>query len=234
MITAQLSVMVRNLRAEVGHSLSTAQGTNNAETLKYLLSRTQEELWTAFLWPELKLRVPITLATGQYSYPYHADMPFDCIREAWTSPAGSAEGTNWTPVEYGISEENMILPDGTNDNRGDPVEYWDTDGPSNFRIYPTPDTSARLRFVGQKRLNPLLADSDVSTLDSTAIVLLTAADILARSKAEDADLKMQKGQRHLTKLLGNKISSKMKVATLGGGSPNRRTHNASVLFARGF
>ena len=162
MATAQLQVMVKNLRAECGHSLSVAQGVNNAETLKYLLSRTQEELWTAFVWPELKLRVAISLATGQYSYPYHADMPYDCIRETWTAPAGSAEGTHWTPVEYGIDVEDMILPDGTNSERDDPPVYWDADGPANFRIWPTPNTSTRLRFVGQKRLNPLVADSDVS------------------------------------------------------------------------
>ena len=42
---------------------------------------------------------------------------------------------------------------------------------------------------------------------------------------------MQKAQRHLTKLLGNKISAKMKVSTLGGGSPNRNTQvlNQSCL-----
>ena len=234
MATAQLQVMVKNLRAEAGHSLSVAQGVNNVETLKYLLARTQEELWTAFLWPELKLRAPVPLAPGQYSYPYHADLPFDLVREVWTAPAGSQEGAHWTPVDYGIDNEDFILADGTNSERSDPVCFWDADGPANFRVWPTPDTSARLRFVGQKRLNPLIADSDVSTLDSTVIVLLTAADLLARAKAEDADIKMQKAQRHLTKLLGNKINAKNKVTTLGGGSPNRNTRNANVIFGRGF
>ena len=234
MLTAQLQVMVKNLRAECGHSLSVAQGVNQADTLKYLLARTQEELWTAFVWPELKLRASILLATGQYAYPYHVDLPYDCIREAWTAPAGDTTDTHWTSVEYGISDEDMILPDGTNSERADPAQYWDSNDATTFRVFPTPNTSSRLRFIGQKKLAPFIADSDVSTLDATAIVLFAAADLLARAKAEDATLKMQKAQRHLQKLLGNKISSKMKVATLGGGSPNRNTRYSSILFGRGF
>jgi hypothetical protein len=101
-------------------------------------------------------------------------------------------------------------------------------------VWPTPNTAARLRFIGQDMLDPFIADADVSTLDSTAIVLFTAADLLARAKAEDASIKMQKAQRHLAKLLGNKISAKMKVSSLGGGSPNRSTRNNNILFGRGF
>jgi hypothetical protein len=241
MITQQLSVMVRNLRAECGHSLSVAQGVNSVETLKYLLARTQEELWTAFIWPELKIRAAVSLAPGQYSYPYPTviypsptAMSYDCIRETWTAPAGSAAGTHWTPVEYGIPDEDMILPDDSNSERNDPARYWDVFDNTNFRIWPTPNTATKLRFIGQEPLGAFTADSDVSTLDATCIVLFASADLLARAKAEDAAGKMQKAQRHLTKLLGNKVSSKMKVATLGGGSPNRNTQRGNILFGRGF
>ena len=234
MITAALSVMVKNLRAECGHSLSVAQGVNQVETLKYLLARTQEELWTAFIWPELKLRASVTMAAGQYSYPYHVDMPYDCVREAWTAPADSAANTHWTSVEYGIPSEDYILPDDTNSERSDPIRYWDVFDATKFRVWPTPNTAVKFRFLGQEKLSPFIADADVSTLDLTAIVLFTAADLLGRAKAEDADIKMQKAQRHLTKLLGNKISAKMKVSTLGGGSPNRNTQYSNILFGRGF
>ena len=65
MHTEQLSVLVKNLRAEAGHSLSVAQGLNQVETLKYLCARTQEELWTAFVWPELTVRANVQMAAGQ-------------------------------------------------------------------------------------------------------------------------------------------------------------------------
>ena len=42
------------------------------------------------------------------------------------------------------------------------------------------------------------------------------------AKPEDAATKMQKAQRHITKVLGNKINAKNKVSTLGGGTPAMR------------
>lgn len=233
MHTEQLSVLVKNLRAECGHSLSVAQGVNQVDTLKYLISRTQEELWTAFVWPELKVRANVYLSAGQYSYPYPNTLPYDSIREVWTTPANIPQ-PHWTPVAYGIDNEDLVLADGSNSERSDPVQYWDTNGATAFRVWPTPDGATVLRLVGQTILAPLIADSDVSTLDATALVLFAASDLLARAKAEDAASKAQKAQRHLTKLLGNKISAKMRVSTLGGGSPNRVTKHSSILFGRGF
>jgi len=42
--TDTLANIVRAVRAEAGHSLSTVQGTNTIDTLKYLIQRTQVEL----------------------------------------------------------------------------------------------------------------------------------------------------------------------------------------------
>jgi hypothetical protein len=230
--TQQLSVMVKNLRAEAGHALSVAQGVNQYETLKYLLARTQEELWTAFVFPDLIVRVNVPMAAGQYLYPFPSapvPMSFDMIRETWTATPSS---TSWSELPYGI-DEDCIKPDGTNTNRADPVQAWDVEGDS-FRVWPTPDTSgANVRFKGQMELKPLIADSDVSTIDATCIILFTAADLLARAKAEDAATKMQKAQRHLVKLLGNKISAKRKIGSLGGGVPWMRLRNRNLLYGPG-
>ena len=68
--TQTLQEMVANLRAEAGHSRDIAQGTNTEPTLKYILKRTQEELWTAFIWPELMLRDDRPMVAGTYLYDY--------------------------------------------------------------------------------------------------------------------------------------------------------------------
>jgi hypothetical protein len=217
MPTQQLQVMVRNLRAECGHSLSVAQGVNQIDTLKYLLARTQEELWTAFVWPDLNVRGNTQMVPGQYLYPFPANMTYDMIRESWTADARSA---NWIELDYGI-EEDRIAPDNTNTWRADPVQAWDVEG-NQFRVWPTPQSGGNwVRFKGNRPLDPFTADADVSTLDATVIVLFCAADLLARAKAEDASTKQQKAQRHLAKLLGNKISAKIKNPTLGGGAPRQ-------------
>lgn len=226
MRTAQMQEMVKSLRAEAGHSLSVAQGVNQVDTLKYLLTRTQEELWTAFNWPELVIRVNTPMVAGQYLYNWPATMTFDMIRETWFAAANSA---NWVPIDYSINED-QIKPDGSNTSRADPVQAWDVASSTQFRVWPTPDTSTgNLRFKGQKQLAAFAADSDVSTLDATVIVLFAASELLARAKAEDAATKQQKAQRHLIKLLGNQISAKNKISTLGGGSPDIRYRNSNLI-----
>jgi hypothetical protein len=225
MATQQMQVMVRNLRAECGHSLSTVQGTNQVDTLKYLLARTQEELWTAFVWPDLTIRRNVPLVAGQYLYPFPTDMGYDMIRESWVSPGSLNQ---WNELDYGI-DENMIMPDGTNTERSDPVRAWDIDEGGQFRVWPTPNSpSGWVRFKGNKPLAAFNADGDTSTLDATVIVLFAAADLLARAKAEDAASKGQKAQRHLTKLLGNKISAKNKIVAAGAGAPGVRSRGSSL------
>lgn len=220
-----MSVMIKNLRSEVGYSLSTAQGVNNVDTLKYLLQRTQLELWQAFQWPELTVRIDIALSAGQYLYDFNptiSGMDYDQVRSAWSSRPND---DSWYALGYGI-DEDKVAPGGGNSWRADPVQIWDVENNTSgtplarFRVWPTPDTNGGyVRFKGNRHLGLFVNDSDTSTLDSTLIVLFAAAEVLTRAKAEDAASKMQKAQRHLQKILGNKISAKMRVSTLGGGSP---------------
>lgn len=211
MASDTLANMVRDLRSEAGHSLAVSQGVNQVETLKYILKRTQVELHVAFVWPTLKIRVNIPALVGQMVYPFDVAMPFEQIKEAWYASGG---GTDWSPVGYGLTED-LIKPDGSNTQSGTPVQFYEVDASGGFRVWPTPSQAGTIRFVGQKPLAPFIADGDMSTLDATLIVLFAAAELLARAKAEDASVKMQKAQRHLTKLLAGQISVKNKVSTMG-------------------
>jgi hypothetical protein len=214
--TAIMRDMVADLRAEAGHSLAVSQGTNVVDTLEYYLRRTQEELWVAFAWPELILRADVSLAPGQYLYPFPATMDFEQIRESWFAVSGAVR---WNPIDYGIEEDAIMPGSGANSTSGTPCA-WDLENGTTFRVWPTPTGASTIRFKGNKKLNPFIAETDNCTLDATVIILFAAAELLARAKAEDAPSKQQKAQRHLTKLLGAKISQKRKVSTLGGGSRN--------------
>ena len=50
------------------------------------------------------------------------------------------------------------------------------------------------------------------------------------TKAEDAANKVQKAQRHLTKLLGNQVSAKNKISVYGTAAPGSAvmTHRTNV------
>ena len=161
-------------------------------------------MWTAYQWPQLKIRADTPTQKGAYLYNFPARMSFEQVRQVWTAQSSSYA---WTPVNYGI-DESCIAPGGSSSQTGDPVQLWDVED-DQFRIWPTPSTSAYfVRMTGMKPLDPLLADSDVSTLDATCIALFVAAELLARAKAEDAPMKLQKAQKYTLALLGNAISAK--------------------------
>jgi len=214
--TQQLQEMVANLRAEAGHSLAVAQGTNTEATLKYVLKRTQEELWTAFSWPELMLRDDRPMSAGLTTYDYGTSLKFDAIREAYAAQPNSQ---HWVTVGYGISEHLLVPGTGANTTTADPVARWEASG-EKFRVWPTPLSGGWLRFKGNRELDQFVSNTDQSTLDATCIILFAASELLARSKAEDAANKLQKAQRHLLKLLGNQVSAKNKVSLYGSGAPN--------------
>jgi hypothetical protein len=212
MQTDTLSNCVYALRAEAGHSLSTAQGTNVIDVLKYLLKRAQLELWTAYQWPTLMQSGDTQMVAGQFIYSYPAGFDFETIRQSYAAPGSS---TNWQPLAYGI-DETYIMPGGA--NSGDGPQFWRPEL-DKFRVWPTPvSTNFWTRFRGMKPLNPFLVDADVSTLDAMAIVLFVASEILARAKAEDAANKLKKAQTHLLAILGNTVSAKQRVSTLASGS----------------
>jgi hypothetical protein len=211
MATATLSVLVRNVRAEAGHSLAVSQGLNSVDTLKYLIARTEFELWTAFQWPTLAVRAQVVLVPGQYIYNYHPSLTFDQIRETYYLPDG---GSAFQVMDYGLPE-SCIKADGTNSTSGVPKLWEDSSTDNQFRVWPTPSTPGNIRFKGMTPLKPLVNEDDLCTLDPTLIALFTSAELLARAKSEDAASKMQKAQRHLMKLLGQKVSAKHKVSTMG-------------------
>jgi hypothetical protein len=214
MQTDTLLNCVYNLRAESGHSLSTAQGQNVVDTLKYLLKRTQIELWTAYQWPTLMQSGDVQTAAGQYLYAYPAGFDFEMIRKSYAAQSNS---TNWSDFPYGL-DEHLIMPGGANSQSGDGPQTWRPEL-NQFRIWPTPISSNWwMRFRGMKPLNAFIADSDTTTLDAMAIVLFAATEVLTRSKAADAPAKLKKAQNHLTVILGNTVSAKRRVSTLGATS----------------
>jgi hypothetical protein len=222
--TDTLANIVRAIRAEAGHSLSTTQGVNTVDTLKYIAQRTQLALWTAYQWPTLKIRSDVATTGGQYLYAFATGFSFEQVREAWTS---ISTGYDWRPVTFGITED-MIAPGGGNSQSGDNVQYWDVEGDTQFRIWPTPVTpNYTVRFKGMRPLGVFLNDSDMSTLDATAITLMAAAELLARAKAEDAPMKLDKAQKYVLSLLGNSISVKRRVSTLASGPPLRGPSQAT-------
>lgn len=203
--------MVTMVREECGHAISASQGVNALETIKYMIARTQYELWTAFQFPDLTLRVELPAQTGQFIYAYPDELGYDQIRDVyWLHKNSSVMHT----MSFGVPE-HCIAAGGGNSSTGPNAELWDVKDEKHFRIWPTPTSEAVIRLKGMKKLLPLVDDDDLVTLDTTLIALMVSAEMLSRAKASDAEIKSQKAQRHLKEILGNKTSAKTRVSTFG-------------------
>lgn len=210
-----LSKLVKDLRAECGHSLSVAQGQGSEDTLRYLLARQQEELYVGYDWPMLKIDRTIHVQAGDRFYNYPPDLPFDAVREFWVHTAGNSD---WSRVEKGIDPGLYATYDSPHGVTAWPVQRWDHDSDrGQIEFWPVPDTdNGRVVVKGIAPLLPLIKSEDVCTLDGTLIVLFTAVEVLARTSPQEAEVKSQKAQRHLARILGRQGSRKRSWTVTSG------------------
>jgi hypothetical protein len=219
----QLSDLRRELRAETGTSLNPAQGTQAQATLDIVLARQQRELWDAYNWQHLKIWKDVPISAGQSVYNYPKEIAFDQILHIYIATSPSAQ---WMQMVYGIKPW-MIKQSGP--IVGNPVRWHnvitvDVSGPTpitnpvgQFEITPMPQSNTMtLRIEGQAPLNPLVADSDTCIIDSKAIVLFAAAEVLAVQKSEGAAMKLTKAQNYLRRLLADQGADKRQNYNMGG------------------
>lgn len=213
----------RELRAETGTSLNPAQGTQAQGALDIVLARQQRELWDAYNWQHLKIWADMPIAQNQSTYSYPPEMAFDQITRIYVASSPSAA---WQPLAYGIKAYMVGLGA---PQLGTPVRWRNvatvdtsgaqpvTDPVGQFQLLPSPGSDAmQLRFEGQAPLSPLIADNDKCILDSKAIVLFAAAELLAVQKSEGAPMKLTKAQNYLRRLLADQGADKRTNYNMGG------------------
>ena len=238
----QLVDLRRELRAETGTSLNPAQGVQAQATLDIILARQQRELWDAYNWPHLKIWTDVPLAQGQMTYSYPPTMAFEQILHLFVSTAPNGQ---WQPLHYGIKPW-MIAPSGA--TSGTPTRWRNvatvdvsgatpvTNPVGQFEVVPVPSSDAMsLRIEGQAPLNALIADSDTCIIDSKAIILFAAAEILATQKSEAGPMKLTKAQNYLRRLLQDQGSDKRQNYNMGGNKrfgvdPDRSGYGRNVPY----
>lgn len=221
-IGVPLSDLKRELRAETGQSLNVAQGVQAEQTYAIMLDRQQRELWDAYEWPHLRTHVDQPLAVGQSEYLYPSlpvAVTFDQVRRMYVAPSATSR---WQELGYGIRSDEIplgALPTGTparwqNKLTKTALEEKYTTG---FFILPVPDRAGMtLRMDGQLPCKALVDDEATCIIDSTAIVLFAAAEVLAAQRSETAALKLTKAQNYLRRLLQNVGGNKRTSFNMGG------------------
>lgn len=212
----QLTVMIEDLRSEVGHSLQASLGKQTRDVLINTLQRTQKRLWNDYSWPFLSIRRDISTADNQRYYDIPADLVFERIERVefkW--------GDQWHKIEYGIGAEEYNQYDSDQGVKSYPVYRYDAYEGNQIEIWPIPnvDTNAttgsgKLRITGTKNLSNFISDSDTADLDDQLIVLYAAAEILARQRQPDAQSKLAQANAHYARLKARSAKSEMFI--LGG------------------
>lgn len=209
-----LSEMLDMLKAEANLSMNIAHGQSQLDAHKQILRRVQEELYVQHDWPSLAVSRDKTLTAGVKNYEFPDDMDFESVNKVH-----ARNGSEWQELDYGIEPEDLNLYNSDDDFRTYPPLKWEInpDETRQFEVWPIPSQEGTLRLSGRKRLGQLRDLTDKSTLDATMIVLFAAAEILARAKAEDAQIKLTKAQGMFTALKRRQGANKRKPFVMGGG-----------------
>ncbi len=198
------------LKAEIG-DYSGTNSTRDAE-LNVLLATKQKVLGSEHDWPFLHqqwdvsvaagtryVAVPTTTATAANPASQTVDIDLDKLPEVWVY-----FNEIYQPVIYGVQPGEYNVFNYAKGDQSDPIMRWryatnqnESNLPNRFEVWPVPATTQVLRFIGKRVLTTMTSDSHTADLDDVLIVLFTAADILARKKSQDAQLKLQQANRRL-------------------------------------
>ena len=230
-IGVTLDVLRKELRAETGQSINyLLHGTQSQQSQDMTLDRQQRELWDAYNWPHLAIYKDITLNAGQADYSYPTELPFDQISRIHIAQSVSSQ---WQTLRYGIRATDIPAagaPPGTPRQWANKVAL-NTAGMTNptgmmFTLLPVPNGTMTIRLDGQAPCTSLTDSTSVCVIDSKAIVLFAAAEMLATMKSESAALKLTKAQNYLRKLLINNGADKRADYNMGG--THRRVDHLAV------
>jgi hypothetical protein len=215
------------LRSEIGASPNPSMGVNTLDQYDHILRRTQERLWADFEWPFAYIERDEQLFPNQKYYTFDDEIDFDrivCTHVQYSSI--------WHPVDYGIGVHEYNQMDADRGQKMEPVLRWRHYEGNQFEVWPVPTTNNQiLRFKAVKKLAPLIAASDRCVLDDNLIVMFSAAEILTRSKAEDAQAKLALANSHYNKLKGSGIKNDRFIYG-GGTSHNDRLRIVGGRFVR--
>lgn len=178
------SVLVTNLRHELGFDDNANVGKAYDSKLLYHLNAEYERLWYDHDWPHLwgdadNSWFDLATEAGERYYDFPAGMDPLSIRNVWVK-----WGDVWQPVHPNISVVHYTQYDSDADIRNDPVMRWRRHTDEQIELWPVPASALTVRFEGRKAFAKLVNDDDECFLDDQLVVLHAAAKIKKTRKGE--------------------------------------------------
>jgi hypothetical protein len=224
-----LGELIDDVRAEAGHSLQPNLGTAMRDVLVKIIQRQQRRLWEDYDWTFLRVERDVPVQAGLRYYNFPADLNIERLEKVefkWDD--------RWHLLEYGIGPTQYDQYDSDRDVRSWPVYRWKESENNQIELWPIPSQNGSaspltgvVRFTGIRKLSPLVAESDTADLDDTLLVLYSAAEILAREKASDANLKLQMAEAHYRRLKAR--NAKRDTFSLSSEEPRWQLRGPKVI-----
>jgi hypothetical protein len=216
---SQFLTLVTMLRDELRRSTDPAVSSSDVDSLKRVINRNYEFLYTDYDWPTLHRVFPSSLInSGQQLYDLPPDLDAERIEKVAVWYSGQA-----CPLTRGIDFEQYNAFDPEDDQRSSPVTHWDLRSSAlhnhvQYELWPLPDTAIQyIQFIGYKRFERLVNDIDLCLIDDNLVVAFSAAELLTAQGSADAESKVRSAQALYARLRSRlKAGSKTYTLTDGG------------------
>lgn len=199
-----LAELVTAVRAEIGDSTNMSMGIDSLPAIRQTIKRVQETYYMDYDWPHLIIDRDEEISAGERFYTFNSDVNFDRIFGSWVR-----DNDMWIKMDYGVDPEHYNSSDPDLLQSETVPTRWTYYENNQFEVWPTPSQNGRIRFRCVKALPPLINDDDVCVLDANLIILTTAAEMLARSRSEDAQLKFSLANNHYQRIKGRLQKTRM-------------------------
>lgn len=180
-----LEAIIADVRSCTGRSRDRNFGIDEYENIKAIVQQEQRRLWWDHDWQFLKSRWDLSVVAGSRYYSVPAMLCFERISSVCVK-----FGSEWIPLERGISMSDYSLYDSDDDERSSPAMKWDViDVAPNddaatreqIEIWPLSSNAQTVRFEGIRNLDAFVSDDHYCTVDADILTMFSAA----RIKPED-------------------------------------------------
>lgn len=228
MATGTTLVQLRKLlNAEIEDEMDETISNAGIARKNQLLNNQQAFLANQHDYLKGKIRVSLPIVPNQQYYDLPAGIDFDHLdKPQFTVNA------NWRyQVAFGINTNDYNIFNSDLGVTAIPILRWDlvnvlqpdTTSKLQIQVWPISNAAQSLEFSGILKVTQMVADGDGCVIDDMALVLFTAAEILAKRGAGDAGAKLTKATTYLASLRSGK-PSRFESFNISGDDWGRRTN----------
>ena len=203
------------LNGEIDEELDETISAAGIDTKNQKLNNQQAFLGNQHTYLRGKVRVSLPLNIGQQYYNLPAGIDFDHLdKPQYTTVSGFRY-----EVYFGIDQPEYNVYRSDLGVQATPCLRWDfvnVGGVLKIEAWPIPSTMQTLEFSGLLPLTQMVNDTDTCVIDDMALVLFTAAEMLAKAQQADAPAKLAKAQAYLSSIRSGK-PSKFEIFNIAGG-----------------